>query len=102
MDIVNTLGRRVNFFPRPRDIMESQILFNSRATMLKIPDLACLPIFEGKVNELIEDVFLLVIDIKNVRLIQTGQIAIGLRHAKQKMKAVNILCVELLLFCCFQ
>ncbi len=44
--------------------------------MLAIPDLAGLPIFEGKVNKLIKDVFLVIIDVKNIRLIGTGQTAV--------------------------
>ncbi len=48
--------------------------------MIAVPDLVGLPIFEDSMNELIESVFLVFIDIKNVRLIQIGQIAISLRH----------------------
>ncbi len=79
LDIVSTIGRGFNVFPFPRDKMESQI-HNSRATTLAIPDVSVLPSFEGKVNELIEGVFLIFIDIKNIRLIGTGQIALSLIH----------------------
>ncbi len=47
--------------------------------MPSIPDVLGLPNFEGKVNKLIEDVFLVFIDVKNIRLIGTGQIALRLR-----------------------
>ncbi len=48
--------------------------------MLAIPDLVRIPIFKESMNELMEGVFLVFIDIKNVRLIQTGQIAKSLRN----------------------
>ncbi len=80
LDIVSTIGRGFNVFPFPRDKRESQIHFNSRATTLAIPDVSVLPSFEVKVNELIEGVFLIFIDIKNIRLIGTGQIALSLIH----------------------
>ncbi len=38
--------------------------------MLAIPDMTGLPIFEGKMDQLIEDLFLVFIDVKNIRLIQ--------------------------------
>ncbi len=44
---------------------------------------AFIPVDRGKVDELFEDVFLISNDIKNVRLIRTGQIAVGLNHAVQ-------------------
>ncbi len=50
--------------------------------MLMIPDVAGLPIFEGRVNELIEDVVLVIIDVKNIRIIITGQVTVSLRYAK--------------------
>ncbi len=50
--------------------------------MLAIQGLAGLPIFQGKVDKLIENVLSVSIDVKYIRLIQTGQIAVSLRHAK--------------------
>ncbi len=49
--------------------------------MLMIPDLAGLTIFDGNMTELNKSVLLVFIDVKNVRLIQTGQITVGLSHA---------------------
>ncbi len=65
--------------------------------MLAIPDFAGLPIFEGSMNELIKGVFLVFSNVKNVRLIQTGQIEVSLRHVNLEFKAHKILCVKRLL-----
>ncbi len=62
--------------------MMSGIRFNGRRTTFTIPDLAGLPIFEGKVNVLVENVFLISIDIKEIGVIWTGQIAVEFRYTK--------------------
>ncbi len=49
-------------------------------------------------DELVEDVFLLLVDIKNVRLIWIGQIAVCLNHATQKVMAIGVLLAKCLLF----
>ncbi len=62
--------------------------------MLLIPDVLVLPSFDIKVNELIEDVFLVFIDVKNIMFIRTGQIAVSLSHAVQEFTAFIFLCEE--------
>ncbi len=56
-----------------------------------VPAFAFIPVDGGKVDELIEEVFLILVDIKNVRLIWTGEIVVGLNHAMQKVMATDLL-----------
>ncbi len=49
--------------------------------MLIIADVSGLPILEGKMDELIEDVLLIFINVKFIRGIRTGQITVSLIHA---------------------
>ncbi len=45
------------------------------------PDLAGFPVLEGEMDELVEDVFLVFINVEYIRHIRTGQIAVNLTHA---------------------
>ncbi len=64
---------------------------------LAIPGLAFFPIHEVKVGEFIENVLLVIVNIKNVWLILSGQILVILRHAMQKFTLFDILFIESLL-----
>ncbi len=47
-------------------------------------------------DKLVENMLLVSIDVKYIRLIQTVQIAVSLRHAKQELMAVRVLFVEIM------
>ncbi len=98
VNIISTIHRGFDIFPGLRNKAVRCFFANSRASMLVIPDLASLPIFEGKMDKLIENMLLVLIDVKYIRLIQTGQIAVCLRHAKQELTAVSILFVEIVVY----
>ncbi len=70
---------------------------NSRASMIVIPGLAGLPIFEGEMDKLIENMLLVLIDVKYIRLTQTGQIVVRLRVAKQELMDVRVLFLEIVI-----
>ncbi len=59
--------------------------------MFGVPVFAFTPVDGGKVDELVEDVFLILVDIKNVMLIGTGQITEGLNHVTQEFMAFDTL-----------
>ncbi len=65
--------------------------------MFGVPVFAFTPVDGGKVDELVEDVFLILVDIKNVMLIGTGQITEGLNHVTQEFMALH--CWQRFVFC---
>ncbi len=66
-----------------------------------IPGLVGLPIFKGEMDKLIENMLLVSIYVKYIMLIQTGQIAVSLRCAKQELTAVRVLFVEIVVYLFF-
>ncbi len=59
----------VSFLAQLFDKVSRQFLVHGRMAMFVVPVFAFLPVDGGKVDELVEDVFLISVDIKNVRLI---------------------------------
>ncbi len=62
--------------------------------MLSISDVRFFPIFGSKVNELVEDTFLIFVDIEDVRFIGTGQLMISLNHVTQKVTMSITIIIE--------
>ncbi len=67
-------------------------------------EIGAIPVFaffldlESKMDELVEIVFLISVDIKNVRLIWTGPITVSLNHAAQEFVFVIVLTTKGLFF----
>ncbi len=100
VNIIITKCRGFDLFPRSRYKADRLFFVNSRAATLVIPGVAGLPILEGEMDKLIENMLLVSIDVKYIRLIQTGQILVSLRHAKQKL--TSLVCGDCGLIVCFQ
>ncbi len=97
VSIISTIQRGL-IFPGSRNKVVRWFFTNSRALTLVIPGLAGLPNFEGKMVKLIENMLLVSIDVKYIRLIQTGHISACLRHAKQELMTVWVLFVEIVVY----
>ncbi len=62
--------------------------------MLSISDFTFFSIIGSKVNELVEDTFLIFVDIEDVRFIGTGQLMISLNHFTQKVTMSIVIIIE--------
>ncbi len=67
LKIVSTVRRGFDFLPGLSNKAKGGISSYCRALVFVIPGLAGLPFLEGKMDKLIENVFLVTIDVKNIR-----------------------------------
>jgi len=81
LNIVRVIHRRFIILAGLWNKAKRRIILDCRATTLTVTGLTSLPGCEGEMDKLVEFNFLVMIDIKNIRLICTSQRAVSLTHS---------------------